>query len=540
MISRREKIKKQFNTARESVFYATLEVLTDKSLHLGSREIERIVKTYKDLPEPYNNYSPPGPSSLVTLDMKRDKSLSRRSSVSSENSRTNSVENKVKLKANDSVGKKTIDSSKSISETPKSRKSRHVSKTEDSEKIDNKESCDTKTEVTESLPNTVQVKDSGTNDGPLVNTSIASFTADNLTLVQSEPEMADTKPVKRKRGRPSLNKHLKDSKVEHVADSSGDEMADNDITSRKVRTRSSLPEIVSEVDCKDFIDIDKIKVEQTETESLAESTETRSKKSDKRERRYSAVVKLTDLEKEGLVSKFPSAHNVSNHVKAELSGYLKNNKLVVSNKLRQKVTNALLNGKRQSRFGKNIIIDRSQKKIDTFFMKSPPCDPDSPKSPAKAVSRVLNELSPTRDRHEANSIERAANSDLKISDLHVRRKSGNSSRSSPSLTSMEKCVDKNHSSTPESQIIRTRYDSDNVHSVKDRLFESGSKRITRSSRESTPESTTSSVRSFNSYKCARQETSRIRTRSNTPMSVTKDSDESESENIFTETRRSRR
>ncbi|KAL4230621.1 E3 ubiquitin-protein ligase Jade-2 [Mactra antiquata] len=539
MISRREKIKKQFNIARESVFYATLEVLTDKSLHLGSREINKIIKTFTDLPEPYNKYIAPVAVKPVTPMVVTDELAARQSDLGSQSSNTPvNVENKGKLKSVECVPKEQV-SGKQISETPKSRKSRIVSKTLDTGTV---ESCDKKMDGEESFIDVCDTTDTGTGDDTLVNTSKSSSAVENTTLVATESNLVVDKPEKRKRGRPSLNKQVKDKKLEDEGNSSSDEKVNDDdkIASRKVRTRSSLPEIVSseKVDFKDLLDVKDIKVEAID--NATESTDTKVKKFDKREKRYSSVTKLAHLEKEYLEAKFPSASKVSNHLKTELSGYLKNNKLVVSNKVRQKVTNALLNGKRQSRYSKNIVIDHSQKKIDTFFVKSPPCDPDSPKSPAKAVSRVLNELSPTRDRHEANSVERSAlsNGDMK-SDFLARRRSGPSSLCSPSLTSVEKSVDRNRASTPESKTIRTRYDSDSVHSVKDRLFESGSKRTTRSSRESTPEST-SSVKSYGSFRSGHQESTRTRTRSSTPMSVTKDSDESESENIFTTSRRARR
>ncbi|XP_045203812.2 protein Jade-1-like isoform X2 [Mercenaria mercenaria] len=605
MISRREKIKKQFNSSRESVFYAALEVLTDKTLNISTREVEKIVKTYSDLPDPYGKplitcRDAPDPKNkplkkakTTPTETKAAKTVSRRSSENKgELSKPGIVENRVKLKIDESLSKKIMEQRKSISETPKSRKSRLSSKQDTSIKTEtDTEKCikvekdinkdirleedlgkvdttETKTNISAKMEmgdaenmasdqNNSSIDTSGiidveTADDTLVNTSQASSTVENSTLVQSEPEsnsdkfVSDTQKVKQqKRGRPVGRppKKGKQLKSEAASNLTEDKDESSEKTSdRKVRTRSSLPEIVHEEVLSINGNLDEPEVEETEAK-LGQKESKPKVTAEKRDRRHSSV-KLSETEKEELIHKFPSAKNVSDHVKAELTGYFKNNKLIVSNKLRQKVQNALLNGKRRNRFGKGIVIDHSQKKIDNFFVKSPPlCDPDSPKSPAKNVSRVLNELSPTRDRYEANNIERTAitRGSLKVSEFHIARRSGNTpSRNSPTLSNREKSVEKNSDGTSDSRNVRTRYNSGEVISVKEKLFDSETKRITRSSRESTPESTTSSVRSFSSYKRKQAENTKLRTRSNTPVSVGKDSDESESENICAESRRLRR
>ncbi|XP_060564913.1 LOW QUALITY PROTEIN: protein Jade-3-like [Ruditapes philippinarum] len=574
MISRREKIKKQFNSARESVFYAALEVLTDKTLNLSTREVEKIVKNYRDLPEPYGKTlkkvktTPP--------ENKAAKVVARRpSEIKTEPSESDIFENTVKLKVEEPSEKKVLEGRKSISETPKSRKSRLSSKQESSVKVETDidlaekstkdkkleensskriktEKCidrhakaaksNSEKECSDQNNSGIELNDCS-GDETLVNISQESSTVENSTIVQSEAEsntdkvIQDSQAVKHnKRGRP---KKVKQIKPEEVQTSDDKEESSAKTSCRKVRTRSSLPEIVHE---ETSLLTSNFEEHEEETETKSELKESKPKViAEKRDRRYSSV-KLSESEKDELIQKFPSARNVSDHVKAELNGYFKNNKLIVSNKLRQKVQNALLGGKRRNRIGKSVVIDHSQKKIDNFFVKSPPpCDPHSPKSTAKNVSRVLNELSPTRDRYEANSIERTAwtGGALKVTDIHIARRSSNTqSKHSPSLSNMEKSVEKKIV-TPESRKVRSRYDSGEVISVKEKLFDGETKRITRSSRESTPESTTSSVKSFSSFK-HRAENTRLRTRSNTPVSIGKDSDESESENICSESRHLRR
>lgn len=572
MISRREKIKKQFNSARESVFYAALEVLTDKTLNMSAREVDKIVRTYRDLPAPYGHLVKKGKSTPV--EVKAEKIASRRSSENkTEIPKSGIVENKVKIKTEEL-------SQEQVLETPKSRRSRpkgsqHAcAKTEPgtdksmkTEKVEKSTGKDRKIKVqtsakidtdlessvcdmSNSALDTSEIINVENEDDTLVNTSQASSTATNSTLVQSETEsgvdkndLSTTKVKQHKRpGRPvGSTKRAKQAKVDGVKEDSS-----QNSSGRKVRTRSSLPEIANE----ETADVNG-NPEGADVKPYAEASDNRvlnleSKPkvtAEKRDRRHSSAVKLTESEKDELIQKFPSAKNVSDHVKAELNGYFKNNKLIVSNKVRQKVQSALLNGRR-NRFGKGIVIDHSQKKIDSFFVKSPPpCDPDSPKSPAKNVSRVLNELSPTRDRYEANNIERTSSvrSSLKVSEFHLSRRSGNTpTRNSPILTNGDKSFEKSSALKAGESDTRTAYESVDVSSVRERLFDSDTRRATRSSRESTPDSTASSARSVSSYKRKRQETTRLRTRSSTPVSVSRDSDESESENICTESRRLRR
>ena len=537
MISRREKMKRQFNSARESVFYAALDVLTDKKLNLSTRDVDKIVKTYQDLSPPYGNATKKcgsRPASLSSRQSSVDMDVSESESSKSEitkrriSSDVNSLKKKVKSESH----------TNSISETPKPRRPGPKCK----QLVGGfKVEVDDLADMSQSR---LDMSDVGT-DETLVNTSQDSLGVSDKTLVHAHSESgAEDNSVDRQtgaKGRRSVGRPKK-IKVESgiVKEKELDSKKELDVkkpVEKKTRTRSSLPEFVDVLDDEVIVKKEVMDEEDTETGSSVKDLKTRATL-DRRDRRQSNAVKLTDKEKAELIEKYPSANNVSDHIKSELTTYFKNNKLLVNNKLRQKVQTALLNGKRKNRLGNGIIIDQSQRKLDAFFVKSPPqCNVESMKSPAKNVSRVLNELSPTRDRLEANNIERTTilRSGLKVTDCQSGHRNGSTPhRQSPALS--ERSFDGRSVGSPGS---RQKHDSLNVSSVRERLFDDDFRRMTRS-RESTPESTTS-VKSGSSHKRTRHENPRTQTRSMTPSSGGKDSDESESENIFSsETRRLRR
>lgn len=551
MISRREKMKRQFNSARESVFYAALDVLTDKKLNLSVREVEKIVKTYKDLPSPYGETKkgPKAPLSRTASVSSRTSSMEKDIEVSKSEAAevTKRRSSEVKIEAVKSENKKNeSESFEEITETPKPRgRGRPKSKQFVSDVKGIAVKLEPEDSALDSSVSAMDTSEIGTEDETLVNISV-----DDRTLLQSHSESESANVTtgntdktkikvegKRSVGRPRKIKSEAESQKDGDKETGLNEV--KKAAPKKTRTRSSLPEIVDLVGDGDLGSEVKVKDEQEPMETHTKAAEkeiTTKATSERKERRHSHVVKMTDKEKAELVEKYPSAKHVSDHIKTELSGYFKNNKLLVSNKLRQKVQTALLNGKRRNRFGNGISIDHSQRKIDTFFVKSPPhCDPESHKSPAKNVSRVLNELSPTRDRLEANSIERTTilRSGLKVSDYHTSHRNG-STQHARSPTVSEKSFDGRSVGSPEGRGKRN-----GSLSVREKLFHDDSRRITRS-RESTPESTTSSVLSAGSHK-RRQENTRTRTRSMTPSSAGKESDESESENICNgESRRLRR
>ena len=105
-----------------------------------------------------------------------------------------------------------------------------------------------------------------------------------------------------------------------------------------------------------------------------------------------------------LMDIIPSAKNVSKDIKAELTGYFRNNKLCVSEVIKQKVQSSLLNCRRNRHFANGIHIT-AQKSLDSLFNASHgECETTLQNGTDRTVSRVLNELSPTRDRLESNNL----------------------------------------------------------------------------------------------------------------------------------------
>ncbi|KAK3577242.1 hypothetical protein CHS0354_030523 [Potamilus streckersoni] len=106
------------------------------------------------------------------------------------------------------------------------------------------------------------------------------------------------------------------------------------------------------------------------------------------------------LVRDKCIDSLPSSKNVSEHIKNELNGYLRNNKLIVSNKLKDKVQIHLLRKQKQNHIH-NGFHDKSQTKLDSLFSK-PRTLADSWSSHLSSPDfrnsfRVLNELSPMRD-----------------------------------------------------------------------------------------------------------------------------------------------
>ena len=105
-----------------------------------------------------------------------------------------------------------------------------------------------------------------------------------------------------------------------------------------------------------------------------------------------------------LLDILPSAKNVPKDIKAELTGYFRNNKLAVSEVIKQKVQSSLLNCRRNRHLANGVHIS-AQKSLDSLFSASHgECETNLKNGSERTVSRVLNELSPTRDRLESNNL----------------------------------------------------------------------------------------------------------------------------------------
>ena len=189
---------------------------------------------------------------------------------------------------------------------------------------------------------------------------------------------------------------------------------------------------------------------------------------------------LFDTIEKDLIDSLPSSRNIPKDVKAELCGYFRNNQLVVSDAIKQKVQSSLLNCRRNRLFGNGIRIS-AQKSFDSLFSSS---GGETNNDTERTVSRVLNELSPTRDRLESNNLQLSKKlSDCdRISDRLRTRSSRDTSpdshhgsdKSTGSLQRSDRLVRRS--------ISRTSVGKDNEDDLTDveNIYEVGVKRKTRS------------------------------------------------------------
>lgn len=186
-----------------------------------------------------------------------------------------------------------------------------------------------------------------------------------------------------------------------------------------------------------------------------------------------------------LMDIIPSARNVSKDIKAELTGYFRNNKLCVSEVIKQKVQSSLLNCRRNRHFANGIHIT-AQKSLDSLFNASHgECETTLQNGTDRTVSRVLNELSPTRDRLESNNLLSKKLDCDRLSD-RVRTRSSRdtspdslhgsdiSSHSTSSLRRSSRSFKRSNSRTS------TGKDSENEFIDVENIFEESVKRKTRS------------------------------------------------------------
>lgn len=200
--------------------------------------------------------------------------------------------------------------------------------------------------------------------------------------------------------------------------------------------------------------------------------------------------------------KSPSKH--SQEFKEELDGLLQKSKLIVADTVREKVQAKLLKSSRLKSPYLNGFHEKSQKKIEQFFRngrqskynrvnlfaRNETESADRHECTNVITTRILNELSPTRDRLEnawfgANSSPRSSLRGYKIPKISCEEKHNASIENAPS---------------PQTRSVRRRIETDIESSMKERIFENVDTEISisRSSRSTTPESTTSSYGSYRS------------------------------------------
>ncbi|KAL3880908.1 hypothetical protein ACJMK2_033112 [Sinanodonta woodiana] len=117
-------------------------------------------------------------------------------------------------------------------------------------------------------------------------------------------------------------------------------------------------------------------------------------------RNSKSIVQEKHLVRDKLIDSLPSSKNVSEHIKNELCGYVRNSKLIISNELIDKVQVHFLRKQKQNHI-LNGFHDKSPARLDSLI--NPPRTLTAPRSSHLSSPdfrnsfRVLNELSPIRD-----------------------------------------------------------------------------------------------------------------------------------------------
>ena len=328
--------------------------------------------------------------------------------------------------------------------------------------------------VTEESPNTAKRKGRPRKQ-KLTNTSVA---VDNDQVkdesekrdaesVKQESEITSAKSAKLKSNRNEKSKVEKTVSTENICDekveASRPEMPSEKGAPHDRRKRLSLSKGKSsqKVAVKTEVNIDS----KTTIESPVKISDSRS---------------LFDTIEKDLIDSLPSSRNIPKDVKAELCGYFRNNQLVVSDAIKQKVQSSLLNCRRNRLFGNGIRIS-AQKSFDSLFSSS---GGETNNDTERTVSRVLNELSPSRDRLESNNLQLSKKlSDCdRISDRLRTRSSRDTSPDSHHGSDISTGSLQRSDRLVRRSVSRTSVGKDNDEDLTDveNIYEVGVKRKTRS------------------------------------------------------------
>ena len=118
---------------------------------------------------------------------------------------------------------------------------------------------------------------------------------------------------------------------------------------------------------------------------------------------HSATEVLSDIELPKFTSKLSG--KVSDRIKAEISSYMRSSKLVISDRIKDKVQRGLLRASSSKSKLKHLNGLHGQRKIDTFFSKvGNEIISNGSVEDAPVNGRVLNEISPSRTRHPGNTL----------------------------------------------------------------------------------------------------------------------------------------
>ncbi|XP_033743740.1 uncharacterized protein LOC117329742 [Pecten maximus] len=425
MVGKREKMKKQFYKMRENVFMGQVKVLTDSKVSLTEREVKRIAKKYHHHsiydwktvekygfnPTPVLDEEKEEEDPFLVLDIPEeplslDLNAPSLGSPCEENTKTD-LESEPESKPMLPVVRRDPVLKKGFSR----RKAKHVKRKLMRAAL-TVEDCEEDIDV---VSDNVPVKN------PL----------DGLDSV-SEPEQVIEKS--HRRGRPSRQSRKSDiqQEVEEVSDNKVCPESEH----REKRTRSSFHVPLSEEevtqsvtktsvkeeqdsDCSAFnqnleIDVKTDNVDDKESECpVKEDIEDSCTFVGSRELRSTSVKSevIPAPKTEEALKPRPNS-KVSDRVKSELNQYMRINKLVVPDKIKMKVQRGLFRASSKSRLKQlNGLLDRKQTRLDSFFkngkktdiVDSTLIDESASINGHKSVSRVLNEISPSKTRQSGNS-----------------------------------------------------------------------------------------------------------------------------------------
>ena len=228
---------------------------------------------------------------------------------------------------------------------------------------------------------------------------IKSDTGDQDTKVTEGNESAHSGKIESKKSEARRSVSLRTRSLRSEKSLPEDmEIEDNSAVNEKLKPNSKAK--------LKFNQKDEVKEDASEIEDTPSKTEIKAKEVVKSPSpsKLSPDRSLFESMEKDLMEIIPSAKNVSKDIKAELTGYFRNNKLCVSEVIKQKVQASLLNCRRNRHFANGIHIT-AQKSLDSLFNAShSECETSLQNGTDKTVSRVLNELSPTRDRLESNNL----------------------------------------------------------------------------------------------------------------------------------------
>ena len=331
--------------------------------------------------------------------------------------------------------------------------------------------------VTEESPNTAKRKGRPRKQ-KLTNTSVAvdhdqvkdESEKRDAESVKQESEITSTKSVRLKSNRNEKSKLEKTVSTENICDE---------------KVEASRPEMPSEKgaphDKRKRLSLSKGKSSQKAAVKTEVNTDSNfSKTTIESPVKISDSRSLFDTIEKDLIDSLPSSRNIPKDVKAELCGYFRNNQLVVSDAIKQKVQSSLLNCRRNRLFGNGIQIS-AQKSFDSLFSSS---GGETNNDTERTVSRVLNELSPTRDRLESNNLQLSKKlSDCdRISDRLRTRSSRDTSPDSHHGSDISTGSLQRSDRLVRRSISRTSVGKDNEEDLTDveNIYEVGVKRKTRS------------------------------------------------------------